>query len=259
MNKQVIGDEVPLVSIVILNYNHPEIIDICLRTLPITDEIPYEVVVVDNGSEPETVEALKQHKEEGRINKLVLEPVNHFFSEGNNIGVRHTNSFSKYILLLNSDVAFRRPDWLKKQVGWMEGTTKSWPTVWGVLSPTYPEPGTRDIVSIGWSHDANIDGNARPEGWCCMIRRSWWRDLSPDLPFHGGFEEAIAQSIREGARAGVLCMYGEYLVHREGGSGKANVIQNRREPDFAAWFSGLKIETLDFRLGENEHDTYMEW
>ena len=253
--------ETPVVSIVILNYNHPEIIDVCLRTLMMTEHIPYEVVVVDNGSESDSVTALNEHLSEGRINTLVLNEQNHYFSEGNNIGVRNSNPASEYILLMNSDVGIIHPDWLKKQVGWMEGTTVSRPTVWG-LKPTIATSGPRDIVSIGWSHDANIDGNARPEGWCCMFRRQWFRELSPDLPFHGGFEEAIAGSIREGANAGVLFNYAPYLVHREGGStrgSKPSEIVNRREPDFTAWFSGLKIETLDFTLGPDEHDTYMSW
>ena len=50
----------PFVSIVILNYNHPEVINICLTTLATTQGyLKYEVVVVDNGStEPGTLEAL---------------------------------------------------------------------------------------------------------------------------------------------------------------------------------------------------------
>lgn len=252
------------VSIVILNYNHPEIIDVCLRSLQITEGVAYEVIVVDNGSEPESVAALQKHWTEGRIDRLVLEPVNHYFSEGNNIGVRNIHDMAEYILLLNSDVGFLRPDWLVKQIAWMEGEIEATPTIWGLL-PTHPEPGPYDIISIGWSHDANIEGHARPEGWCCLIRKEWWRDLSPDLPFHGGFEEAVASAGREGAKIGVLFNYAPYLVHKEGGSGKANVIENARAPEFEGWFRGVKIETLDFTLdcpdcpGPIEHLSYMEW
>ena len=83
--------------------------------------------------------------------------------------------------------------------------------------------------------------------------------MSPDFPFHYGFEEMVTSVIREGARCGVLFNYAPYVVHREGGSGKSTEIVNRREPDLPAWFSGINIETLDFTLGEDEHDTYMEW
>lgn len=253
----------PQVSIVILNYNHPEIIDICLRSLAQT-EGDYEVIVVDNGSESESVEALRGHEAEGRIDKLVLATENHYFSEGNNIGVRHADPESEYILLLNSDVGFLRPDWLQKQIGWMEGTTVSVPSIWGLM-PTRVEPGPFDIVSIGWSHDSTIEGHARPEGWCVMWRRPYWREFSPDFPFFYGYEEALASAGRDGARIGVLFNYAPYMVHKEGGSGKGQQITNTREPDFPTWFRGVKIETLDFTLdcpncpGPIEHLSYMNW
>jgi len=376
MSSMIQPGETPVVSIVILNFTHPEIIDVCLRTLTTTEHIPYEVVVVDNGSEaaelerllaegrglaeaefpalakkhvaeqdrcgrkiaevehrfqemlgrknaaevqltestfPEeqaaieceiaeanlqlgeiatrrleeqqavfereeraarekhvaniengsaTVQTLEKHLAEGRITTLVLEPVNHFFSEGNNIGVRNTNPASEYILLMNSDVGITHPDWLKKQVGWMEGTIVAEPTVWA-SKPTIVNPGPRDIVSIGWSYDENLRKKARPEGWCCMFRRPWFRELSNDLPFHGGFEEALARSVREGARAGCLWNYAPYLIHREGGSGKDQIetiiAQTKRQPQMEEWFKGLEVESLDFTVGPDEHSSYMKW
>lgn len=261
----------PLVSIIILNYFHPEVVNICLRSIEITEGIPYEVVVVDNGSSPDVVEALVQHRNEGRITTLVPEPVNHMFAEGNNIGVRNSHPDSKYLLLLNSDVAFLRPDWLTKLVAWMEGTIEYTPSIWG-LHPAQPHAGPRDIVSAGFSYDPNVlPGRMRPEGFCCMIRRSVWRDISTDFPWHYGLEEAIALSIRDGAKCGVLSQYPTYFVHREGGSApgtwtcetqfeKAPVpIINLRTPDLPAWFDGLEIETLDFSLGDHEHDSYLAW
>lgn len=251
----------PLVSIVIVNYNNPEVIDICLRTLAMTEGIPYEVVVVDNGSEPHVVEALREHQADGRIDTLVPEPVNHYFSEGNNIGVRMGNQNSEFVLLLNSDVAFLRADWLTKLVGWAEGTTEHRPSVWG-LKPTVVKPGPFDIISAGWSHDANVvPGNARPEGWCLLIRRSVWQDMSPDFPWHYGIDEMVGKVMRAGARCGVLFNYAPYMVHREGGSGKTSVqnIQNKRTPDIAGWLGGLDIETLDFTLGPDEHSSYLDW
>lgn len=250
----------PLVSIVILNYNHPEVINICLRTLAMTEGVDYEVVVVDNGSDPGVPDILRQHQAEGRITTLVTETTNHYFSEGNNIGVRHTNPESSYVLLLNSDVAFQRSDWLAKVLAWMDGTAIYWPALWD-LHPTVPDPGPRDIVSVGWSHDTNVQpGRIRPEGWCCLIRRQWWRDLSPDFPWHNGFEEMIANTVRAGAKAGVLSQYAPYLIHREGGSKLASrPAVDTRVSDIAGWFAGLRIESLDFTLGPNEHDSYLVW
>jgi GT2 family glycosyltransferase len=250
----------PKVSIVILNYNNPRVISKCLETLSITEGVPYEVVVVDNGSRSETINVLREYKEKGLIDTLVESPVNNYFSEGNNIGFRNTNPDSEFVLLLNSDVAFLRDDWLVKVLAWAEGTAVYWPTVWD-FEPTKPRSGSRDIVSVGWSHDATVvPGNARPEGWCLLIRRSVWQDMSPDFPWHFGVEEMLGKMVRAGAKCGVLCNYATYLVHREGGSGKAHVdIVNRRKPDIPGWLSGLDIETLDFTLGESEHDSYLCW
>jgi len=251
----------PTVSIVILNHQHPEVIDVCLRSLDRFETgVAYEVVVVDNGSEPAVVEELRQHRDAGRITTLVENPVNSMFSEGNNIGVRHTNPESEFILLLNSDVAMIREDWLTKLLGWMDGTTEYRPTVWA-FNPTKPSPGPRDIVSAGWSHDINVSGRVRPEGWCCLFRRTVWRDLSPDFPWHYGFEEAVTLSVRAGARCGVLFNYAPFMVHREGGSGKEHEaeIVMARQPDLTAWFEGIEIESLDFTLGDDEHDTYLDW
>lgn len=249
----------PRVSIVVLNYFHPEVVEVCLRTLELTEGVAYEVVVVDNGSDAATIEALRLHKAEGRITTLIENPVNSYFSEGNNIGVRASNPASEYILLLNSDVGFLRGDWLVKLIAWMEGTAYSEPTIW-CTKPTVAPEGPLDIVSCGWSHDANVDGNVRPEGWCLMFRRECWREFSPDLPWHYGMEESVAQSVRAGARCGVLFNYAPYMIHREGGSGKAAAVAEYvRQPDLTKWFSGLKIWSLDFTLGPEEHSSYMSW
>ncbi len=250
----------PLASVIILNYNSPKVIDVCLRTLSITEDVDYEVVVVDNGSAPEVVAGLYVHQGLGRITTLVTEPVNHMFSEGNNIGFRNTNPASEFVLLLNSDVAIIRSDLLKKMLQWMDGSIIYRPSVWG-FEPTIPSPGPRDIVSAGFAHDINVlPGHMRPEGFCCLIRRSVWVDLSPDFPWHYGFEEAMATAVRNGAKCGVLSQYPPYLIHREGGSGRSLAPPlNKRTPDIPGWFNGLTIETLDFTLGPNEHDSYLLW
>jgi GT2 family glycosyltransferase len=250
----------PRVSIVILSYYQPQIIEKCLRTLARTEGVQYEVVVVDNASDAATRKALAGFQDEGLIDNLVLNDVNAMFSEGNNIGVRNTNPDSEFILLLNSDVAFIRPDWLTKVLAWADGTATWEPCVWD-FKPSQPRPGPRDVVSVGWSHDANVvPGRARPEGWCLLIRRTVWQDMSPDFPWHYGLDEMIGKVVRAGARCGVLFIYAPYLVNREGGSGTAREsVVNRREPDIAGWLSGLDIETIDFDLGPDEHDTYLSW
>lgn len=247
----------PLVSIVILNYMKPEVIEICLKTLAVTEGVPYEVVVVDNGSGDETVHKLREFKEQGYITTLVENPGNYLYAKGNNIGVENSNPNSEYILLLNSDVAFLRSDWLEKLVGWAEGTTKYWPSLWN-FKPTQPSPGPRDVVSAGWSHDGNVAGNARPEGFCCLIRRSVWRNLDEQWPWLYCIDEMLTSIVRQGAKLGVLFNYAPYFIHREGASGKPSYVDTSA-PKLEEWYSDVLIETLDFTLGPDEHDSYLCW
>lgn len=252
------------VSIVILNYFHPEVIEICLNTLKTTNpgDVTYEVIVVDNGSDPSTVKELSEFQSLGLIDKLILNDHNRYFAGGNNDGVHASDPNSDVFLLMNSDVAIIHPEWLTRALGWLEGVPEYKPTVWA-QKPTVPKPGPKDILSIGWSHDAAVEpSHARPEGWCCFIRRSVWSDISEDFPWHYGLEEMIANAIRAGARCGVLFNYAPYVVHREGGSSTPETkedMRNRRTPDIPGWFAGLDIETLDFTLGPDEHSSYLSW
>jgi hypothetical protein len=73
----------------------------------------------------------------------------------------------------------------------------------------------------------------------------------------------IAGAMRDGAKAGSLCQYSMYMYHHEGGCETwkiANQIVNKRTPNEAEWFRGVPApETLDFTLGPDEHESYMEW
>jgi GT2 family glycosyltransferase len=251
----------PDVSIIILSYHHPEIIDVCLRQLEKhTYNVTYEVVVVDNGSGADTIAALQQHKAEGRIDTLVLNGFNGFFSQGNNIGVAHTDLSSKYLLFMNSDVAPINDWWLVRMLEWIEGEAQHWPTVWG-LKPQVPADQPLDILSYGWRHDANIQpGRACPEGFCMLWRRETWRPFDENFPFHHGWEHTASECIRDGARCGVLFNYAPYIVHREQGSGQPiEELVNTGVPDHNVWLSGLPIQTLDFYLGPDEHSSYLSW
>lgn len=249
------------VSIIVLNFNHPELIDICLHQLMITEGIDYEIVVVDNGTDgQEQLEALLA---KGLMTRLVSPNRNTFFSEGNNIGVFHSNPDTDFVLLLNSDVAVLRPDWLSKMVAWAEGTIETKPAIWS-FKPTQPKGGKLDIVSMGWSYDGTISpSHVHPEGHCCLFRRSAWRDLDESFPFHGGFDKTVSEIIRDGGRCGVLSQDFSYIHHKRNGSGFNRISEyrflNSERPDPELWYDGLEIETLDFTLGEDESESYLTW
>lgn len=248
----------PLVSIIILNYFHPEVIDVCLRHLQKYTEIPHEVVVVDNGSDQNTIDYLREQHRLGLIDVLVENGYNALFSEGNNIGVQHSDPESEYLLFLNSDVAVIHDQWLDKLLSWIEGEANYWPNPW-CSKVNHPKGGPLDILSAGWSHDINVEGNARPEGFCLMMRRKIWRPFDTNFPWLYGWEHTVSEIMRDGARCGVLFNYSKYLVHRESASGKPPAHEDASAPDLGGWFAGLEIETLDFTLGPDEHSSYLEW
>lgn len=249
----------PKVSIVILSYFHPQITAICLRTLyHKTEGVEYEVVVVDNGSDESTLDLLHAAKKMDYIDVLIENGYNALFSEGNNIGVHAGNQESEYVLLLNSDVAFLRPDWLTKLVGWAEGTTEHWPSIWP-HHPTQPAPGPYDIVSIGWRYTDQTNEHVCPEWFCCLYRRSVWQDIPVEFPWNWGTDLQVTNIVRAGGRCGVLSMYGSYLIHREQGSTDSPPNPVCPNPDLAGWYNGAHIESLDFTLGPNEHDSYLWW
>jgi len=274
----------PLVSLVIISHNHLDLIRGCMDSLQITTGVDYEVVVVDNATtDPETLDALKRYRDSGRIDTLILSPVNNMLSEGYNIGVRSGNQKSEYVVLLNNDVLFLHKDWLLRMIQWMHGHPCYLPS-YGANRDTHVGSGlprhsdysqgvigtfslakpVRDIVSYGWSNDPLVEHRIRPEGFCCMIRRSCWIDISPDFPFYSGLDEMFGTIIKNGARCGVLSYYGKYFYHIQHGSGGGITITNqgfKRESDLPGWYKGVKCELLDEEYPKDGIETglYLEW
>jgi len=89
----------PLVSVIIVNYNTPELVYACLDSLKAhIARSSYEVIVVDNGSpKPMNPEQLKTYPE---VKYLPLSE-NRGFGAGNNAGVKQAKG--ELVWLLNSD------------------------------------------------------------------------------------------------------------------------------------------------------------
>ncbi len=103
--------ETPEISVIILNYNKPELTRTCLRHLwAHTAGHRHEIIVVDNGSSPENFAPLRELEGPGRVIRL---EVNRYFGEGNNIGAEAARG--DYVLFLNND-AFVTPGWLEPLV-----------------------------------------------------------------------------------------------------------------------------------------------
>jgi len=88
----------PLISVVILNWNGREVVERCLQSLEGQTYQPLEIIVVDNAS---TDDSVKLVREKFLNVKLILNERNLGFGGGNNVGIRASQG--KYIMMLNND------------------------------------------------------------------------------------------------------------------------------------------------------------
>jgi len=108
------GDQQPLVSIIILNWNGSADTAECLRSLRAIDYPRYEIVLVDNASQGDDVAQLRA--EFGDSVRIIENDRNSGFAGGCNIGIRDAISRSPdYLLLLNNDTVVE-PDFLSRMV-----------------------------------------------------------------------------------------------------------------------------------------------
>lgn len=112
---------VPLVSIVIVNWNGKALLEECLRSVYCQSFKAFEVVVVDNGSTDGSVDAVKKSFPEVvvRENKENLG-----FAKGNNIGIGAASKETKYILTLNNDTVLDR-SFLTELIGAAEASPET--------------------------------------------------------------------------------------------------------------------------------------
>lgn len=88
----------PLISVVVLNWNGDRTIERCLRSLEEQTYRPLEIIVVDNASTDGSADLVRERFPDV---KLVLNEKNLGFGGGNNVGIRASNG--KYIMMLNND------------------------------------------------------------------------------------------------------------------------------------------------------------
>lgn len=100
---------VPLVSVIILNYNGLKFAEQCLRSVLESDYPNFEIIVADNGSSDGSYEFLCQAFGTIHNVRIVRNSRNLGFAEGNNVGYR--NSSGDIVVFLNIDTKVRS-DWL---------------------------------------------------------------------------------------------------------------------------------------------------
>ena len=90
--------DIPLISIIIVNYNNREYLGECLNSIRNFVSQPYEVIVVDNASSDESCDYLRNYHS---AVKVICNSENIGYSKSNNIGAKH--AVGSLLLLLNSD------------------------------------------------------------------------------------------------------------------------------------------------------------
>lgn len=105
--------KLPLVSIVIINYNGLEHLNVCLSSIFKTNYPRYEVIFVDNGSTDRSVEFVETNFDV----QIIKTDYNVGVSQGFNLGIAAANG--KYIATLNNDLEVD-PNWLKPLILFLE-------------------------------------------------------------------------------------------------------------------------------------------
>lgn len=193
----------PQISIIIITHNAPSYVDETLTTLhDITakDDLEMcEIIVVDNASGDETKNLLKRAKQEGRIDKLFFSERNTPFAGGNNLGAGLADKDSELLLLLNSDISIKNPNWLRilvdsKQLG-------------GYL-----------IASYGQA----TGSPKRADGFCFLIDRDLYNRylLDENYEWFWSITKIQSQILQQGGKILALGNHDHLLVHYGGKSGK---------------------------------------
>ena len=102
--------DLPLVSIIILNYNAGQLLYDCVESIFKTKFRNYEIIVVDNASKDKSH---KKCKEKFENITLLENKKNLGYCEGNNVGIR--NAKGDFIIILNPD-AIVEPNWLDELI-----------------------------------------------------------------------------------------------------------------------------------------------
>lgn len=106
--------KLPLVSIIVLNYNGLQHLRVCLSSIFKTNYPRYDVIFVDNGSTDGSVDFVKANFADVQ---LIQNNYNAGVSKGFNLGI--VSAKGKYVATLNNDIEVD-PDWLLPLVCFME-------------------------------------------------------------------------------------------------------------------------------------------
>ena len=139
------NNNLPVVSIVIVNYNGRRFLDTCFNSLLAVDypQKQVEIIMVDNGSKDGSIQYMKDTFSSV---KVVVNNQNNY-ARANNLGIK--NSSGKYVVFINNDITVER-NWLIELVRCAEAD----PTIGVVGSKILFKNGL--VQSLGLTHHVNF-------------------------------------------------------------------------------------------------------
>ena len=221
-----------LVSIIIPNKDHIDVLDKCLKSLyKKTTYSNFEIIIVENNSEnKDTFEYYERVKTQYANLKVVVWDGPWNYSAINNFGVKHASG--DYYLLLNNDVEVITPSWLEEMVMFIQrddvgavGSMLYYPDdtiqhaglILGINGSAGHSHKHAVRDSIGYVHRLCIAQNlSGVTGACLMTKRSIWDEIQ-------GLDESFAVSFNDVdfclriRQAGYLIVFTPYaeLYHYE--------------------------------------------
>jgi O-antigen/teichoic acid export membrane protein len=217
--------EPPEVAIVVVTHDALRYCRILLRTLRRTRGVRYELVVVDNASRLPVRAYLAWMLLRRRIARLCLLDRNTLFAEGNNVGVAAASREARHVLLLNSDVEVRDPDWLRRLL----------------------DVHRRGATSLGY---AGADPWPRADGYCFLVDRDLYATHGLDESFQWWWSitRLQAELLRDGHAVTAVRSH-EELLHHFGGKSNGRVADadgmDTAAQTVRGWFDGHEVAVVD--------------
>jgi hypothetical protein len=112
-----VDEKLPMVSIIILNYNGKDFLNECLNSVLNSNYPNFEIILVDNASTDDSIKLAIEKYGSSPTLKIIKNEGNLGFAKGNNVGTSYAKG--KYVLFLNDDTVVE-PNWLVELVNVME-------------------------------------------------------------------------------------------------------------------------------------------
>lgn len=118
-------EQTPVVTMVIPHWQVKEFATLCLRSIrKYTRNVPYEVIVVDNGSKDESLDYLRSLPWIRLVERGEATPTDWVLAMATALDYGIHEGRGKYLLILHTDVFFKKEGWLRRLIDAMESDPK---------------------------------------------------------------------------------------------------------------------------------------